>query len=291
MTPKFIKTKLKGLGSLAKKGINAFGIKMRYRSTETSPTAIKDILAVLDPRFRSPVLSPNAIENILGVLDPYFRSPLLSMYRDEPQLGTDGQLHPISEVSGIPPSVGIWIYNLCVSVRPKATIEIGMAYGFSTLYFLAAIAKCQIGHHTAIDPFQSSLSYGIGLRHAQTVASTKGSASAFRLIEDRSDRVATDLARTNCTFEVILIDGNHRFDDVLVDFYLYAPLCTIGGYIIFDDMWMSSIQTAVAFVRSNRSDFVEVRSAEPRICVFQKVGDDSREWTDFRQFVVAPSTY
>jgi len=75
MTPKFIKTKLKGLGSLAKKGINAFGIKMRYRSTETSPTAIKDILAVLDPRFRSPVLSPNAIENILGVLDPYFRSP------------------------------------------------------------------------------------------------------------------------------------------------------------------------------------------------------------------------
>ena len=287
----FIKTKVKDLGSLAKKRVNAFGIKMRCKPTEASPKAIADFLAVRDPRFRSAVLSPKAIADILAILEPRFRSRLLSMYQDEPQLGTDGQLHPISEVSGIPPAVGMWIYNLCVSVRPKATIEIGMAYGFSTLYFLAAIAKCQIGHHTAIDPFQSSLLYGIGLSHAQAVAPTKGTDSAFRLIEDRSDRVATDLARSNCTFEVILIDGNHRFDDVLVDFYLYAPLCAIGGHIIFDDMWMSSIQTAVAFVRSNRSDFVEVRTTEPRICVFRKVGDDSREWTDFRKFAVAPSMY
>jgi hypothetical protein len=32
-----------------------------------------------------------------------------------------------------------------------------MAYGYSTLYFLAAIARNQTGHHTAIDPFQHSV--------------------------------------------------------------------------------------------------------------------------------------
>jgi len=254
------------MSSLAKKVINVFGIKMRRQPAKAAPKTIEDILAVLDPRFRS---------------------PLLSMYRGEPQLGTDGQRHPIDKHTGISPSQGVWLYDLCVSVTPKATIEIGMAYGYSTLYFLAAIAKCQIGHHTAIDPFERSRWHGIGLAHAQAVAPPKGSDSAFRLIEDRSDRVATDLARSNCTFEIIFIDGKHRFDDVLVDFSLYAPLCPIGGHIVFDDMWMSSIRTAVSFVRTNRPDFVEVRTAKPNFCVFQRVGDDSRKWTDFRKFAVS----
>jgi cephalosporin hydroxylase len=107
----------------------------------------------------------------------------------------------------------------------------------------------------------------------------------FSFIEDRSDHTATDLSRSNSTFEVIFIDGNHRFDDVLVDFYLYAPLCATGGHIIFDDMWMRSIQTVVAFVRSNRPDFVEVPTPEANVCVFQKIGDDVRTWNNFHEFI------
>jgi predicted O-methyltransferase YrrM len=258
-----METKGQTLRNLAKKTLNTFGIKRRRQ-----PKAIEDHAAALDPRFRS---------------------PLLSMYRSEPQRGVDGQLHPIDSCTKISQSQGMWIYDLCVSVKPKVTLEIGMAYGYSTIYFLAAIAKNQIGHHTSVDPFQRSDWHGIGLVHAQALAPTKGSDSAFLLIEDRSDRVATDLARSNSTFEVIFIDGNHRFDDVLVDFYLYAPLCAIGGHIIFDDMWMSSIQTVVAFVRANRGDFVEVHTAESNICVFQRVGDDSRRWNNFRKFAVSVS--
>ena len=228
-----------------------------------------------------------ASEDILAPLDPRFRFPLLSMYRGEPQLGIDAQPHPFDKSSKISPSQGMWLYDLCVSVKPRATLEIGMAYGYSTLYFLAAAARNQFGHHIAIDPFQRSHYHGIGLAHAQALAPTQGPDSAFLLVEDRSDRVATDLARSNSTFEVIFIDGNHRFDDVLVDFYLYAPLCAIGGYMVFDDMWMSSIRTAVAFVRTNRTDFVEVRTGELNTCVFRKVGDDARKWTHFRRFAIA----
>ena len=125
---------------------------------------------------------------------------------------------------------------------------------------------------------------------AHALASTNASNSAFLLIEERSDRAATDLARSNSTFEVIYIDGNHRFDDVLVDFYLYAPLCAIGGHIIFDDTWMSSIQTVVAFVRANRTDFVEVRTGQSNIFVFKKVCDDARNWSNFRKFAVSRSS-
>ncbi len=165
-----------------------------------------------------------------------------------------------------------------------------MASGFSTLYFLAAATKNQTGFHTAIDPFQRSRWHGIDLTHANEYAPKWGSENAFCLIEDRSDRVATDLARADKRYDVIFIDGNHRFDDVLVDFYLYAQLCTIGGRIIFDDMWMSSVQTAVDFIRTNRSDFMELHSSFSNVTIFQKLSEDNRRWNEFQEFKVSPST-
>lgn len=227
------------------------------------------------------------MESLLSPLDPSFRSALHSMYRGEPQIGTDGRRHSIDNRTKVTPSRGIYLYELCLSVKPKSTLEIGMAYGYSTIYFLASIAKNQIGHHTAIDPYQNSRWHGIGLAHANALAPVTEKGSAFRLFEDRSDRIATDLARSKAAFDVIFIDGNHRFDDVLVDFYLYAQLCTVGGYIVLDDMWMSSVRTVVSFVRTNRNDFKEVRTAESNICVFQKVGEDSRNWDDFHRFSVS----
>jgi len=233
---------------------------------------------------------PKPIEEILATLDPHFRTTLLSMYLGEPQLGTDGQQHAIDNITKISPSQGMWLYDLCLSVKPKATLEIGMAYGFSTLYFLAAIARNQTGHHTAVDPFQSSYWHGIGLAHVKGHLPATGTDSCFSFIEDRSDCVATDLVRSNSRFDLIFIDGNHCFDAVLVDFYLYAPLCEIGGLIIFDDLWMSSVQTVVAFLRTNRSDFVELHVTEPNVCVFQRVGEDMRKWDHFKDFVVAHGT-
>jgi predicted O-methyltransferase YrrM len=223
-------------------------------------------------------------EVVLAPLDAHFRCALLSMYRGEPQLGTDGQLHPIDQVTKISASQGMWLYDFCVSLKPKSTVEIGMAYGYSTLYFLAAIARNKAGHHTAIDPFQSSYWHGIGLAHANAHAPTTTTDPGFRFIEDRSDRVATDLARSNATFDLIFIDGNHRFDDVLVDFYLYAPLCAMGGHIIFDDTWMRSIQTVLAFVRANRTDFVVLPTPQANVCVLRKVGQDQRNWDHFCEF-------
>jgi predicted O-methyltransferase YrrM len=241
---------------------------------------------------RLPSVAPaqKPLEELLDPLDPHFRSALLSMYRGEPQLGADGRLHPIDNITRISPSQGMWLYHFCLSTKPKSTLEIGMAYGFSTLYFLAAIARNQTGHHTAIDPYQRSHWSGIGLAHANALGFAAEPDTTFRFIEDRSDRAATDLGRSNFNFDLIFIDGNHRFDDVLVDFYLYAPLCAIGGRIVFDDIWMSSVQTAVSFIGANRTDFVELSAAEPNVRVFQRVGDDLREWNHFCRFTVARST-
>jgi predicted O-methyltransferase YrrM len=234
-----------------------------------------------------PGVAPAVTEDSFPGIELPFRSRLLSMARGEPQLGTDDKPHPLDHFTGISPAQGIAIHDLCVALKPKATLEIGLAYGYSTLYFLAALAKNGAGHHTAIDPCQHSHFSGIGLAHARAVAPVTGSGVAFRLIEDRSDRAAADLLRAGAAFDVIFIDGNHRFDDVVVDFYLSAQLCAAGGHVILDDMWMSSVKTVAAYVRANRTDFAEVPTAVPNMCVFRKVGDDTRLWSHFRRFDVA----
>ena len=68
---------------------------------------------------------------------------LRSLYRGESQVGLDQQPHQIETLSGVSPGLAMWIYDLCLKVQAKATLEIGMAYGFSTLFFLAA--RCSGG--------------------------------------------------------------------------------------------------------------------------------------------------
>jgi predicted O-methyltransferase YrrM len=224
------------------------------------------------------------LEEMLAPLDPRVRSVLLSMYRGETQLGTDGERHVLEPDTRVSPYEGMWLYDLCLNVRPRATIEIGMAYGYSTLYFLAALAKYRGGQHIAIDPCETSMWHGIGL--AQVRAAFGGIPDTFTFIEDRSDRVATDLARNNRTFDMIFIDGPHLFEHALADFHLYAPLCTMGGHIILDDVWMPGVRTLTDFVRANRLDFVEVPVGEHNVSAFRKVAADSRSWSHFRQFPV-----
>ncbi len=210
------------------------------------------------------------------------------MYQGDPQVGTDGKLHQIDSSTRIGAKNGMWLYDLCVSRKPTNSVEIGMAYGFSTIYFLAAIHANKFGHHTAIDPFQNTNWKGIGLTHAKN-ASKLG--VNFEFIEDRSDRAATDLARNQRQFDIIFIDGNHKFDDVLVDFYLYAQLCSIGGYIILDDaVSCRSIRTVVEFIRNNRKDFREISNVPYGWCAFEKIGEDERHWTHFEKFKVASSS-
>jgi predicted O-methyltransferase YrrM len=227
--------------------------------------------------------STEAINTRHGILSPLpepFCSELLSMYADEPQIGSDGQMHTMHATTRISREQGMWIYNLCRAMKPKATLEIGLAYGFSTIYFLAAIRENGAGFHTAVDPFQDSDWHGVGSRKPERV----GMSDHFRLIRELSVAALVHSADAGEIFDVIFVDGNHRFDDVLVDFTLSAELCPMGGYIILDDMWMSSIQRAAAFIRLNRADFAEIQTPVGNIAVFRRTSKDARLWNHFVEF-------
>lgn len=220
-------------------------------------------------------------DRLLSSLPQPFRSALLSMYATEPQLGEDGQLHALEGKTGLSPGAGIWIYELCRRVKPLATLEIRLAYGFSTIYFLAALVENDTARHTAIDPYQRCAPgwCGIGLQQGRRFGGDK-----FRFIEERSSAALIHLAEQSECFEIILVDVRHLFDLALVDFTLSAELCSMGGYIILDDMWLPSIQRVVSFIRTNREDFAEFETPIANIAVFRRTGTDDRKFKHFEEF-------
>lgn len=214
-------------------------------------------------------------EQVLARLPERFRSQLLSMYAGEPQKGANGEMIAIDSVTRIGPPQGMYLYDLCRELKPKKTLEIGLAYGFSTIYILAAHHENQSGgSHTAMDPCQASTYHDVGRTQPETV----GMAHTFRFFPERSYPTLSELWRQGEGFEFIFIDGNHRFDDILTDFTLSAALCVVGGYISLDDMWMPSIQRAASFIRKNRTDFEEVRTHTWNIAAFKRVAKDTRAW-------------
>ena len=213
----------------------------------------------------------------LPAVDP--RELLDSMYRNEPQLGSDGQLHAIDAITRIPPEEGALLVQLHAMLKPQQTVEIGLGYGFSTLFFMMAMQLSDVGHHVAIDPFQDAF-HGIGATRIALLQMEH----RFTLIEKESAVALPLLAAWGLKAQLIFVDGQHRFDNVLVDFFLADAICAPDGIIVFDDMWMPSIQKVVHFIANNRSDYRYKETNVQNAAVFSHVGRDERRWDHYVDF-------
>jgi predicted O-methyltransferase YrrM len=230
------------------------------------------------------VLRNNKQEPITQVIEKLpepFKNTLISMYEGQDQLGTDGKMHKLDLSTSISPEQGMCIYNLCQEKKPQKTLEIGFAYGFSTIYFLASIKSNNLGSHTAMDPFQHRDWYGIGLKKI-TELEMDGS---FRFIPDYDVFGIPQLAKENHKFDVVFIDGDHRFDYVLMDFTLCDYIISENGYIIFHDTGMKSIKKVVKFIKKNRSDYkIHDDITSPQMLIVKKISNDEREWNHYKSF-------
>jgi predicted O-methyltransferase YrrM len=231
-------------------------------------------------RGRKRVREPLPREVIASIGQP-FVDVLCSMYDGNPQVGSDGNTYEIDAVTRLGPQQGMLIYQLLRELKPENSLEIGLAFGFSTLYFLAAIHANGSGHHTAVDPFQHEWWHGIGVAREKVVGIEP---SSFEFTQETSILALTRFAREQRKFGVIFIDGDHTFDGVLIDFSLASLVCDPGSYIILDDMWMPSIQKAVSFIHSNRQDFTVLPSPVTSLAVFRRTDADKRKWDHFVSF-------
>src|SRR5262249_14550803 len=77
---------------------------------------------------------------------------------------------------------------------------------------------------------------------------------------------------------LIMIDGGHHFEEVVVDFVLADKLCPVGGVILFDDAWYPAIEAFLNYARANRPDYAVGELPDANMAVMQKVEPDARAW-------------
>lgn len=206
---------------------------------------------------------------------------LASMYATEPQLGDNGQHYDMKEIVRVHRVQGDLLYRLYREVKPSLSLEIGLAYGFSTTFFLTALREQGRGHHIAIDPFQHGIWHGVGAVKAKQLNMSE----QFSLMEDRAEYVLPQLIKEGRRVQFIFIDGDHKFDSALMDFTLADRILDCDGLMTFDDMWMPAIQRLVLFIENNRPDYERVPSSVRNLAIFRKIASaDERLWDYFVEF-------
>jgi predicted O-methyltransferase YrrM len=129
-------------------------------------------------------------------------------------------------------STGELLQRAVREVRPQVSLEIGLAYGVSTLFICEAIQALPApGVHIVLDPFQHGKWRGIGLRNLAEA----GFNSIVEFHAEPSELFLPRLVAEGRRIDLAFIDGLHRFDQALVEFYYINRLLRPGGLVIFDD--------------------------------------------------------
>lgn len=127
---------------------------------------------------------------------------------------------------------GALIKKLFTTVKPLTSIEVGFAYGISTLYACDALSAnggpCR---HIVIDPAQSGQWRGIGLKNVALA----GFDRFVEFHEDQSAIVLPALFARGTRVQAAIIDGLHRFDQAMMDFFFINKMLDVGGVVILDD--------------------------------------------------------
>jgi predicted O-methyltransferase YrrM len=137
------------------------------------------------------------------------------MYTSDKLFGTEVDT-PITINKNIRISVGqgAMMHKLMRAHSINRSLEVGLAYGYSTVWILDALQSRSNVCHIAIDPWEDHTFHGIGLDQVKRL----GFGVRFEWIKNFSIHALCDLIRKEENFDFIYIDGNHRFDDVIVDF-------------------------------------------------------------------------
>lgn len=158
-----------------------------------------------------------------------------------------GNQRPAFPVS-ISASEGRIIHEQITQIGASRTLEIGFAYGMSTLYICEAIKRREGARHIVIDPYQEKEFQNIGLLNLQKA----GLSHLVQFYQQPSHVVLPELLQQGTNIQFALIDGAHLFDYALVDFFYVDKMLAEDGLVCLDDLWMPCIRKLVLFMVRNR---------------------------------------
>ena len=122
-------------------------------------------------------------------------------------------------------------------VKPDVLVETGVAHGGSLIYYASLMKAMDKGRVLGID---------IEIRpHNRQAIESHPMAERISLLEGSSTapevvQAAKDFIRPGETV-LVMLDSNHTYDHVLAELEAYAPLVTVGSYIVATDGIMSEL--------------------------------------------------
>lgn len=142
---------------------------------------------------------------------------------------------------------GLELQRIINQLKPAITLEIGLAYGISSLFILEALKKNNGKKHFIIEPFPDIYWNNIGLNNIKK-------AGYFDLIDFRKDfsyNVLPKLHYENERIDFAYIDTTKVFDIVLTDFFFIDKLLNVEGVVVFDDVTFPGIRKIARFLCKN----------------------------------------
>jgi predicted O-methyltransferase YrrM len=140
------------------------------------------------------------------------------------------------------------IRALAVSERARTTLEVGLGLGLGALSLCAALLEVagEEGRHVVVEGFPGDFG-AAGTRTLQAA----GVEAMVEQIHGESQLALPRLVAEGRSFDLAVIDGDHRFEGVFLDLCYADRLVRPGGLVIVDDLWMPAIRVAVSYAERN----------------------------------------
>lgn len=145
--------------------------------------------------------------------------------------GPNGEQYQLE--ANIDAGLGELLQQIIAEIRPKHTLEIGLAYGISSLYICEQLQAVGAESHTILDPYQERIYHGAGLH--QLMKCGYGSLVKFsddhphvylpRLLQERGQHL-----------DFCFQDGPKRFDLAMVNTFYLSEMLKPNGIMFFDDV-------------------------------------------------------
>jgi predicted O-methyltransferase YrrM len=141
------------------------------------------------------------------------------------------------------------LYQAVLDNQPSVVIEVGMAFGVSTLAILTALRKLgRGGRLISVDPNQSTHWQRGGINNVARAELQ----SQHQLIEEPDYIALPRLLTINCKPDLAYIDGWHTFDYALLDLWYIDKMLSVKGIIGINDCGWPAIHKAVNWFLTHR---------------------------------------
>jgi predicted O-methyltransferase YrrM len=161
----------------------------------------------------------------------------------------DKRGHPHKFQAGISPECSEALYRTVLEKQPELSVEVGLAYGASTLSILTALEEISgAGRLISIDPAQSTSWQSIGSSNVNKA----GLAARHRLIEAYDYLALPKLIKEGIRIDFAYIDGWHTFDYALLDFFFLDKMLKPGGICALNDCDFLAVNKVIRFIKTHR---------------------------------------